>query len=173
MPVPNSAKAIGRRVVKVLVFMEAAVYQLLAGSIAARSDPWWVGPELQPLRIRLAQRKRPQPAIAGCKARVNEDKARCRHPRGVGPANRSWRSPPRRSVFVGHGAVDSGIAASARTRLRRMLLRIGGLDVDFIEDRYLQMIADSGVYFAGTGIRITRGRPNECHRTSRPWNETV
>src|ERR1017187_6977475 len=26
------------------------------------------------------------------------------------------------------------------------------------------MIADSGALFAGTGIRITRGRPNECHR---------
>jgi hypothetical protein len=58
------------------------------------------------------------------------------------------------------------MAASARTRLRRKLLRIGGVYVDFIEDPYLQMIADAGAPFVGTGIRITRGRPNECHRNA-------
>src|ERR1035437_9121798 len=56
------------------------------------------------------------------------------------------------------------MAASARVRLRRKLLRISGVEVDFIGDPYLQMIADSGALFAGTGIRIMRGRPNDCHR---------
>jgi len=58
------------------------------------------------------------------------------------------------------------MAASARARLRRKLLRIGGVYVDSIEDPYLQMIADTGALFAGAGIRITRGRPNECHRNA-------
>src|ERR1035437_10260064 len=58
------------------------------------------------------------------------------------------------------------MTASARTRLRRKLLRIGGVSVDFIEDPYLEMIADSGAPFVDTGIRITRGRPNECHRNA-------
>jgi hypothetical protein len=38
--------------------------------------------------------------------------------------------------------------------------------VDFIEDPYLQMIADAGAPFPDSGIRITRGRPNECHRNA-------
>lgn len=60
--------------------------------------------------------------------------------------------------------------ASTRTRLRNKLLRIGGIDVDFIEDPYLQTIADAGALFANTVVRITRGRPNECHRSaSRFW----
>jgi hypothetical protein len=58
------------------------------------------------------------------------------------------------------------MATSARTRLRRILLRIGGIDVDFIEDPYLQVIADAGAPFVDTTIRITRGRPNECHRNA-------
>ena len=58
------------------------------------------------------------------------------------------------------------MAASARTRLRRKLLRIGGVDVDFIEDPYLQVIADAGALFVASGIRIMRGRPNECHRNA-------
>lgn len=58
------------------------------------------------------------------------------------------------------------MAASARTRLRRKLLRIGGVYVDFIEDPYLQMIADAGAVFGSNGIRIIRGRPNECHRNA-------
>ena len=56
--------------------------------------------------------------------------------------------------------------ASARARLRNKLLRIGGLYVDFIEDPYLQMIADAGAPFSDTTVRITRGRPNECHRNA-------
>ena len=58
------------------------------------------------------------------------------------------------------------MAASARTRLRRRLLRIGGADVDYMEDRYLQVIADAGAPFANTEVRITRRRPNECHRNA-------
>ena len=38
--------------------------------------------------------------------------------------------------------------------------------MDLIEDPYLQMIADAGALFAGTEIRITHGRPNECHRNA-------
>ena len=56
--------------------------------------------------------------------------------------------------------------ASARTRLRRKLLRIGGVDVDFIEDPYLRVIADAGALIANTEVRITRGRPHECHRNA-------
>ena len=56
--------------------------------------------------------------------------------------------------------------ASARTRLRHKLLRIGGVDVDFIEDPYLQVIADAGVAFANAKVRMTCGRPNECHRNA-------
>src|ERR1019366_8912682 len=51
------------------------------------------------------------------------------------------------------------MAAAARTRLRHKLLRIGGADVDFIEDPYLQVIADAGAPFANTEVRITRGPP--------------
>src|ERR1019366_223707 len=58
------------------------------------------------------------------------------------------------------------MAASARARLRHRLLRIGGVDVDFIEDPYVQAIADGGAPFANTEVRITRGRPNECHRNA-------
>jgi len=58
------------------------------------------------------------------------------------------------------------MAASARTRLRNKLLRIGGVDVDFIEDPYLQVIADAGAPFANAEVRTTRGRPNECHRNA-------
>ncbi|MBZ5621736.1 MAG: hypothetical protein LAQ69_23860 [Acidobacteriia bacterium] len=58
------------------------------------------------------------------------------------------------------------MAASARTRLRHILLRIGGTDVDFIEDPYLQVIADAGAPFDNTDVRIMRGRPNECHRNA-------
>ena len=58
------------------------------------------------------------------------------------------------------------MAASARTRLRNKLLRIGGVDVDFIEDPYLHVIADAGAPFANAEVRIARGRPNECHRNA-------
>jgi hypothetical protein len=58
------------------------------------------------------------------------------------------------------------MAASARSRLRLKLLRIGGVDVDFIEDPYLQVIADTGAPFADAKVRIMRGRPNECHRNA-------
>ena len=58
------------------------------------------------------------------------------------------------------------MATSVRTRLRRRLLRIGGVDVDFIEDPYLQVIADAGVAFANAKVRMTCGRPNECHRNA-------
>jgi hypothetical protein len=58
------------------------------------------------------------------------------------------------------------MAASARARLRLTLLHIGGVDVDFIEDPYLQVIADAGAAFANTQVRIMRGRPNECHRNA-------
>lgn len=58
------------------------------------------------------------------------------------------------------------MAASARAPLRRKLLRLGGVDVDFIEDPYLQVIADTGTPFADIEVRITRGRPNECHRNA-------
>ena len=58
------------------------------------------------------------------------------------------------------------MAAAARTRLRHKLLRIGGVDVDFSEDPYLQVIADAGAPFANTEVHITRGRPNECHRNA-------
>ena len=58
------------------------------------------------------------------------------------------------------------MAASSRTRLRRKLLRIAGADVDFIDDPYLPVVADAGALFADTGIRIMRGRPNECHRNA-------
>src|ERR1035437_4508791 len=58
------------------------------------------------------------------------------------------------------------MAAFARVRLRRKLLRISGVEADFIEDPYLQVIADAGAPFANTEVRITRGRPNECHRNA-------
>src|SRR5450631_2588753 len=58
------------------------------------------------------------------------------------------------------------MAASARARLRHRLLRIGGADVDFIEDPYLQVVSDAGAPFEGSEIRITRGCPNECHRNA-------
>ena len=58
------------------------------------------------------------------------------------------------------------MAASARTRLRNKLLRIGGVDVDFIKDPFLRVIADAGVAFANAEVRTTRGRPNECHRNA-------
>ena len=62
------------------------------------------------------------------------------------------------------------MSASARTRLRSKLLRIGGIDVDFVEDAYLHPLADAGALFANTVVRITRGRPNQCHRNaSRFW----
>jgi hypothetical protein len=58
------------------------------------------------------------------------------------------------------------MVASARTRLRRKLLSIGGVCVDFIEDPYLRVIADAGApsLTTNTEVRITRGRPNECHQ---------
>ena len=56
--------------------------------------------------------------------------------------------------------------SSARTRLRRKFLRIGGVGVDFIEDPYLLVIADAGAPFANTEVRIARGRPNQCHRNA-------
>jgi hypothetical protein len=56
------------------------------------------------------------------------------------------------------------MAASARVRLRRKLLRISGVKVDFIEDPYLHAIADTGALFVDTKVRIKRGRPHECHR---------
>ena len=43
---------------------------------------------------------------------------------------------------------------------------MAGVDVDSSEDPYLQVIADAGVPFASTEVRITRGRPNECHRNA-------
>ena len=58
------------------------------------------------------------------------------------------------------------MATTARTRLRQKLLRIGGVDVDFIEDPYLQVIADAGALFADAKVRIKRGRPHECHRNA-------
>jgi hypothetical protein len=58
------------------------------------------------------------------------------------------------------------MAASARTRLRRKLLRIGGVDVDFIEDPYLQVISEAGATFVNVEVRIRYGRPNECHRNA-------
>jgi hypothetical protein len=59
------------------------------------------------------------------------------------------------------------MAASAlRDRLRRKLLQIGGTDVDFIDDPYLELIADEGRPFPGFEICIARGLPNECHRNS-------
>ena len=58
------------------------------------------------------------------------------------------------------------MAAFARVRLRRKLLRISGVEADFIEDPYLQVIADAGAPFANTEVRITCGRPNECHRNA-------
>ena len=38
--------------------------------------------------------------------------------------------------------------------------------MDFIEDPYLQVIAETGALFADTKVRITRGRPHECHRNA-------
>ena len=59
------------------------------------------------------------------------------------------------------------MAASARTRrLRLLLLRTGGADVEFKDDPYLQLIADAGELFTTTEVHITRGRPNECHRNA-------
>lgn len=58
------------------------------------------------------------------------------------------------------------MAASAHPRLRHILLRIGGIDVDFTEDPYFQVIADAGVPFPVSRIRIRRGLPNECHRNA-------
>ena len=58
------------------------------------------------------------------------------------------------------------MATSARIRLRRKLLRIGGWDVDFLEDPYLQAIASTGALFTDTRVRIKRGSPNECHRNA-------
>jgi hypothetical protein len=43
---------------------------------------------------------------------------------------------------------------------------MGGRDVDFMEDPYLQAIANIGVPFTDTRVRIKRGRPNECHRNA-------
>jgi hypothetical protein len=50
--------------------------------------------------------------------------------------------------------------------LRRKLLRISGVDVDFIEDPYLQLVANTGALFADNKIIIKRGRPHECHRNA-------
>jgi hypothetical protein len=50
--------------------------------------------------------------------------------------------------------------------LRHRLLRIGGIDVDFIEDPYLQVIADAGASLDNTEVRMMRGRPNDCHRNA-------
>ncbi len=36
----------------------------------------------------------------------------------------------------------------------------------FIEDPYLQTVADTGALFVDTKVRIKRGRPNECHRNA-------
>src|ERR1035437_8388630 len=55
---------------------------------------------------------------------------------------------------------------SARVRLRRTLLRIGGVGAEFIDDPCLQVIAGDGVPFATTELRVTRGKPNECHRNA-------
>jgi hypothetical protein len=58
------------------------------------------------------------------------------------------------------------MTGSARTRLRRKLLCIGRVDVDFIDDPYIQLISEAGEPFANVEIRIARGRPNECHRNA-------
>ena len=50
--------------------------------------------------------------------------------------------------------------------MRRKLLCIGGVDVDFIDDPYIQMVSEAGAPFANVEIRIARGRPNECHRNA-------
>ena len=57
-------------------------------------------------------------------------------------------------------------AAERRHRLRLVLLRIGGVDVDFIDDPYLPVIADAGELFTTTEVYIMRGCPNECHRNA-------
>ena len=38
--------------------------------------------------------------------------------------------------------------------------------MDFIEDPYLQVIADAGAPLANTVVPITRCRPKECHRNA-------
>jgi len=58
------------------------------------------------------------------------------------------------------------MTGASRTRLRRKLLCIGGVDVDFIDDPYIQMVSEAGAPFANVEIRIARGRPNECHRNA-------
>ena len=58
------------------------------------------------------------------------------------------------------------MAESARARLRRKLLRIGGREVDFIKDPYLQAIANTGVLFSHGRVTTKRGLPHECHRNA-------
>lgn len=38
--------------------------------------------------------------------------------------------------------------------------------MNFIDDPYLQVIAETGALFADTRVRIKRGRPHECHRNA-------
>lgn len=57
--------------------------------------------------------------------------------------------------------------ASARPhRLRLQLLHIGGVDVDFIDDPYLQLITDVGEPFTAAEVHVKPGRPHECHRNA-------
>ena len=58
------------------------------------------------------------------------------------------------------------MAASVRVRLRRTLLRIGGVDVDFLDGSYLQVITDVGAPFVTEARLIRKGQINGCHRNA-------
>jgi ubiquinone/menaquinone biosynthesis C-methylase UbiE len=72
-------------------------------------------------------------------------------------------SLPRHSFDVWHDrAVFHFLtAASARVRLQRKLLRIGGVQVDSIEDPYLRVIAENSALLADAKMCNKRRRPHE------------